>query len=67
MKLLATLAVSTRAGLPGFDDVSNLIELADNDNFFEQGKDVMLQGLLSKQYTLCFYVLCCVNRLYKSI
>ena len=59
---MATLAVSTRAGLPGFDDVGNLTELADNDKFFEQGKDVMLQGSLSKQN---LYVVCYINLLYK--
>ena len=43
MKILTTVAIAARAGLPNFDDAAAIEQIADNDRFFEEGRDVMLQ------------------------
>ena len=44
MKILTTVAIAARAGLPDFDDAIAVVEIADKNAFFEEGRDAMLQG-----------------------
>merc|ERR1711970_1545564 len=45
MKILATVAIAARAGMPDFDDAIAIEEIADNNTVFDEGRDAMLQAI----------------------
>ena len=45
MKLLSTVLALARGGLPSFDDVENVVQLADSETSYSKGKDAMLEAI----------------------